>query len=176
MGLLKEIESNQNLVLELERGYYKTGLANANRVASKKFKSICYIALSKPASAVSQDLRAEGIETGKYSFVDCVSKKAGHEKPPRNTVFISSPKALTELAIVLSKKLHNDGPEMLILDSISSMLVYNDELSVVKFLHFLMVAVKGTKAKAVYLIMRSDLARKVVREIELFADNITWLE
>jgi hypothetical protein len=176
MGLLKELKANQNLVLELERGYYKSGLAGANKIASDNFNSICYIALSKPAAAVKDDLKKGGVDVKKYDFVDCISKKSRIKKLPKNTTFISSPKALTELAIVLSKKLHDEKFDMVLLDSISSMLVYNTELSVVKFLHFLMIAVKSTKAKAIYVIMRNDLARKGIREIELFADNITWLE
>ncbi len=176
MRLLKELKANQNLVLELERGYYKSGLAGANKIVSDNFKSICYIALSKPASAVMDDLKKEGVDIKKYSFIDCVSKKSRLKKLPKKTTFISSPKALTELAIVVSKKLHDEKYDLVLLDSISSMLVYNNELNVVKFLHFVMIAIKATKAKAIYVIMRNDLGRKGMREIELFADNITWLE
>jgi len=176
MKLLDEMAANQNLVLELERGSYKTGLLTLNKEVLSKHKSVCYITLTKPADAVISDLEKEGININRYYFIDCVSKKAGLKTTTAKTTFVSNPTSLTELAIAVTKAIKQKKIDLLFFDSISSLLVYNSELSVVKFLHFLMIAIKGTEAKAVYLIMKSDLKRMVVKEIELFADTITWLE
>lgn len=171
MNLLKELKASQNLVLAWGRGQYKQGLLSANKAIAEKYKSICYITLTKPVRSVMSDLRRQGIDLKKYRFIDCVSKKAGLKKA-RKTVFVSSPKSLTALGIAVSKALKKRKPKVLFFDSISSLLVYNSELDVVRFLHFLMIAVKGTKTKAVYPMLKNDLEKKLVREIELFSDKV----
>ncbi len=176
MGFSKELVENQNVVLEFERGEYNCGVLTANSIVSGKFKSICYITMSKSATAVEEFLKKSGVDSKKYRFIDCVSKKTGFKKNTKKTVFISSPSSLTEIGIAVSKSFKEKKIDLLFFDSISSLLVYNNELDSVKFLHSLMVLVKGTKAKAVYLIMKSDLSKKVVRDIEIFSDSITWLE
>ncbi len=176
MNLLKEIKANQNLVLELERGSYKLGVLTVNKTLSSKFKPIAYITLTKPAKAIMETLEKEGVNLKNYHFIDCVSKRSGLEGSVEKTVFVAGPTSLTELGIAITKLIKEKKPGLLIFDSISSLLIYNDELKAVKFLHFLMTHIKGTNAKAVYLIMRSDLGKKVVRELELFADSIIWLE
>jgi len=176
MGLLKELAENQNLVLEFERGCYKPGLLAANKLVSKKFNSICYVTVSRPASSIMADLKKEGVDLKKYRFIDCVSKKSGLTKPLKQTVFITTPNSLTEIGIAINKALNSKKVDLLFFDTISSLLIYNNELESVKFLHSLTVQIKGTKTKALYLIMKNDLSKKVVREIELFVDGITWLE
>jgi len=176
MDFLKELDQNQNLVLEMEMGFHKADVLRANKLFSGKFNKITYVTSTKPFSSQKAELEKEGIDISKYQFIDCVSKKAGLGKDEGETIFIDSPRSLTDIAIAISKIIKEGNVDLIFFDSVSSLLVYNTELSVVKFLHYLMVLFKGSKTKGVFVIMKNDLSRKVVREIELFADVITWLE
>jgi len=176
MDFLEEVKSNQNIVLEVHAGFHRDNVLKANKLVSDKFGHILYVTTTKPFTSMKAELEKEGIDLQKYRFVDCVSKKAALAGAGGNAIFVDSPKSLTELAIAISGVVKLKEVDLLFFDSVSPLLVYNDELKVVKFLHYLMVLIKENKTKGIFVIMANDLARKVVREIELFADVISWIE
>ena len=63
--------------------------------------------------------------------------------------------------------------DLLIFDSISMLLVYNEEIEAIRFIHHVVNTVrKKPKTKALYLITKDDMQRKTMKDLELFTDAI----
>jgi hypothetical protein len=176
MVLLTELKANKNIVLMLKGGIYKSSIMEINKQLSDTMKKIVYIAISNPSDALIAAFKKEGIDTDKYYFIDCISKKGGGINLRDNCKYMAGPTAMTKISICVSKLLEKKKTELIFLDSISSMLIYNDELSVIKFLHNIMNKVRLSDAKAVYIILESDLEKKLMKDVELFADKIVEFE
>lgn len=105
-----------------------------NRIISavKSFKDIpgVYVSLNKTQKSTESILKKAGINTKKLFFIDCVTS----EKTKDDVLHI----APTELDL-LSSAIHEfikdiKGREFLIIDAFATLLIYNDENKVVKFI------------------------------------------
>jgi len=170
MNLVKEIEENQNIVLVLNESEYKGSIIKLNQKLSKVVGSICYVSITTHVKSLAETFVNKGISIENYKFVGC-SKKHGEEPVTPDSRFIAAPTALTELAIEVSKAI-KDETELLFLDSISSLTVHNDEFKTVKFLHHLITLTKGTNTRGLYIILKSDFEKGLMKELALFADKI----
>ncbi|MEM0333241.1 MAG: hypothetical protein QXX30_02120 [Candidatus Aenigmatarchaeota archaeon] len=114
-------------------------------IEEKKFSGI-YITVNKPYENLIKYLEDNGIDTKNIFFIDAISKVASQEmKITENCLFIPSPSHLTDLGIALTEALETmekKESKFLILDSISTMLVYNDFESVAKFVHFIITRLR----------------------------------
>ncbi|MFH1317031.1 MAG: hypothetical protein ABII01_05930 [Candidatus Woesearchaeota archaeon] len=116
-------------------------------------------------------LQKEGIDVSNYFFIDCVTSGAKQIKDSDQFIYMQSPGALTQIGIAISTVLDTGSINLMILDSISSMLIHSKEVVMVKFLHNIISKVRTTKTKALYTILQKDM-KGTMEELELFADGI----
>lgn len=100
-------------------------------LAVKSFKNLpgIYVSLNKTQKSTENALKKAGINTKKLFFIDCVTS----EKTKDDVLHI----APTELDL-LSSAIHDfiediKGKEFLIIDALATLLIYNDENKVAKF-------------------------------------------
>lgn len=139
------------------------------KVVSKKYKKICFVSVDKPFPILTAKFKKEGVDYSNISFVDCISSLSLQQVPSRQCKYLDSPRALQSLAIILGEELHE--ADCLILDNVSSLLVYNDDVSALHFLNNLMHQMNFFNTKAVYLFTH-DTRPEVMEDISLFADKV----
>jgi len=106
-----------------------------------KLKGV-YITINKPSNFIEKELKKFKINSDNIYFVDLISGRS-KETPCPNCSFINSPSNLTMLGITFTQaakmlqKEIAEQPIFIIVDSLNTFLVYNDEKSVKKFFHFL---------------------------------------
>jgi len=106
-----------------------------------------YITINKPYEFVEKNFRKSDIKLDNVYFLDLVTKYMTKNEGIHvdNCSFVDSPSNLTMLAISFmqaAKMLQNKNTEkeqciFIVVDSINTFLVYNDETVVKKFFHFL---------------------------------------
>lgn len=136
---------------------------------SSDYSRICYVSLNKPYSAALDSIGKSGANPKKFFFVDCTGT------PPKNegqVVFVSSPKALTEMSITIGKVMEMGKIEVLIFDSLSTLLVYEEPFTVVKFTHSLISALRAKKAAGVLVCLEGWKSAELVKDISMFADRV----
>ncbi len=137
--------------------------------ASSSYKRICYVSINKPYSVISDSLKKQGIDIKKLFFVDCTGNPC---KTEGQVVRVSSPKALTEMSITINKVLELGRIEALIFDSLSTLLIYADPSTVVKFTHSLISSLRGKKASGVLVCVEGGKNAELVKDISMFADRV----
>lgn len=168
--LEKELENNKILLVSLKSKDYREGVRNLIDFSLKKYKNTCYVTLNDPVEALVS--RLDGEEITKMFFIDCVSssvKTPGHEK---NVVFVSSPKALTEISIATKKVIESGGVESVILDSISAMLVYEQSLNVMKFVHNQVLTYRKANLVSFFVILQEDVSEELMKDMTMFVDKV----
>lgn len=107
-------------------------LQNKISSAIKPFNDIprIYICLNKTQKSIESIFRKEAIDTDKLFFVDCVTSEKS-----RNDVLHISPHQLG----TLHSAIHNfitdiEGEKVLIIDALSTLLIYNEESNVINFI------------------------------------------
>jgi len=124
-------------------------------VNQNKFSGI-YITVNRPFDSLIQIMKDDFIDTEKIFFIDCITKMVpvtdkislspkNKLERSENCIFIPSPSRLTEIGLALSEVLagtENPKNKFLYLDSLSTLLIYNDLETIVKFVHFLSTRIR----------------------------------
>ncbi len=170
MDILKELEKNQTVLLLMPSDKYNTLSVDIIQRMAKG--SVCYITLNKTKDALEETFKKKKIKTENIIYVDAISKTIKSAPDQGNQVYyISSPGALTEMSLVISKFLgHNFN--YLVFDSLTNMLVYEKKAPVAKFVQSLVNKVKSSKTKAVFYAMNIEEQKSLIQECGMFVDKV----
>jgi archaellum biogenesis ATPase FlaH len=94
-----------------------------------------YVTTSKPFNAIKKEM-SNVMDSSSVFFIDCVSRAAGIQTKDPQCYFLDSPSQLEQLILEIVNIVKNkpkDNESFVILDTISSLLLYNDELLVAEF-------------------------------------------
>jgi len=170
INLKAEIKKNKLLVAILSnQNYNDTLLEIAKSVSGNKIT--CYVGLNKPYSTTNDNLKAAKVNTSKFLFVDAITKGAGR-KTTDNVIFVSSPRALTELNISINKILETGKVGNLVFDSLSTLLIYEKPLTVVKFVHSLTAKLRALNLSTVFIVLKDDVTPDLLKNLYMFADKV----
>ena len=88
-----------------------------------------YVSLNRTQKSTEEILEKHGIDTAKLFFIDCVTT----EKTKKHVLHIS-PNQLDLLSTAIKSFINEiEGEKFLIVDALSTLLIYNNENEVVKF-------------------------------------------
>ncbi len=134
--------------------------------------TIVMVSFNKPSSMF------ESIFKGKskcdFFYVDLVTQVAtGEPQKKENVVFLASQRNLTDLSITLSEVLNRiSGKKFVILDSLTTMLLYNDSNTTTQFLQFLANRLRLWNTSSFILTMEGKGEEEVIRVVSQVVDKI----
>ena len=133
-----------------------------------------YLTVNKPYDTLISSFNERGIDVNKLLFIDCVSQKLNPAiELDGKYYFIESPSDLTQLEIYLQKAIADmpSGEIFIILDSISTLLVYHKKEIVEKFIHLLATKVRRKKdARGILIAVNSKEEGDFIDCISQFCD------
>jgi hypothetical protein len=169
-------EENQIMVLIMPEENYLDRLMNVIKDMSSLPGRLCYISLNRPYNSLITTFHKAGIDTQKIYFIDAITKTA---QMPQNTPeceFVSSPGALTELSVAISKVMDSGQFKYIVFDSLSTLLVYESDTTIAKFVHFLMAKVRVAGCNALFTCLKQDSDSVLIKDINMFADKVIHLD
>ncbi len=134
-----------------------------------------YVTANKPYSDLQKTIPSlpENIQ-----YVDTITALTGKDAPelPRVT-YIESPLALVELNLAIAEKIAGiaSNQKFLIIDSVSTLLVYNAPQAVEKFCHTVIAKNRAPNLTMVLLMIESEHHHSVVETLSQFVDNVERL-
>ncbi len=136
-------------------------------------KKICYISLNKPVKAMLATFHGEGLAVERFHIIDAVTKMAiSTPKPMENTTYVSSPAALGEIYSAFSQLLEQEDFGAVIVDSISTILVYEQPSVVIKFLHMLITKASIKGCHGAFICLKEDMNVQLLRELNMIVDVV----
>ena len=167
------IQENQVIVLIIPDEQYSQKLLGITKELAQLSESMLYVSLNRPYGTLLESFSGAGIESGKFYFVDAVTQTAQRVNGGGEKIkYVSSPGSLTELSLTLTKLLDSQKFDYLLFDSLSTLLVYEEELVVTKFIHSLMSKVRVVKCKSVFTCLKRDVESVLIKDLNMFADRI----
>ncbi|NPE26472.1 hypothetical protein HNV12_00535 [Methanococcoides sp. SA1] len=163
----KELSSNQTLLLVMSGAKYNNVVVST----MKKLKgNVCYVTTNKTFDSLKELFGRKKIKMENVVFIDAISKSLKKVEGKGDDVYyVSSPGALTELSIAISKFLKHDF-DYLVFDSVTNLAIYNKVPVCAKFIVSLVNNIKKTRTKAVfYGIGEKD---EIIGKTSTYFDNV----
>jgi KaiC/GvpD/RAD55 family RecA-like ATPase len=136
-----------------------------------------YITINKPYHTITKQFEKAGINNKMMIFIDAISAQSGKLEKEPGCLYIQTPKSLSDLSIAIGeavKALPSDR-KFIFFDSLTTLLIYNEAHSVLRFAHFITNKMRSWDVDGVILSLDSDTKSSVFQQIVLFADNIVNL-
>jgi len=176
MNFIQEMVNNKFLLILLEESEYLTKLEEIIKSFEAKKTKICYVCLSKPYSDVFREMKSRGINTDDFFFIDTLTSHYYPQQPSRDCIYLSSPTDLTAIRDAIGKAIKSKKCGIILLDTISTMLIYLETHSIVKFTHNLLSEKAQENVKKLFIILKGDSVpledvNRLTKDLEMFADR-----
>ncbi len=170
MTLYDDISKNSIILLITSKSTYRESISTIYQEIAK-FGNIGYITINKPYQSIKKDLENKSINTTKFFFVDAIT--ATVQAPPivNDCIFVSSPTALTDIGLAFSSLLGEKNRDLVFFDTISTLVVYEDIGSVIKFAHNLVTKGRVTNKKVLFLSLKED-SETLIKDLNMFVDAV----
>jgi archaellum biogenesis ATPase FlaH len=169
-------DENQIVVLVLPDKDYIERVISVVSDLEKTPKKMCYVSLNRPYRSLQSTFKQAGIDSDGIFFIDAITATATAPEKSPNCVFVSSPGALTELSVTISNVMESGPYNLIFFDSLSTLLVYESDNTIAKFVHFLMAKVRVTGKNAIFTCLKQDADSMLVKDINMFADKVLDVE
>lgn len=140
-----------------------------------KKKAVCiYTTFTKPHKVVLKNLKKNTINTDRIFFIDCatpVSESA--EISGTNKVIFCQPQSLTNISISITTALKNlpkNKNTVLILDTITTLVLYNDVNTVIRFIRHLSGEIRKYGVKSLLFTLEEESNKSIISEVSHFCD------
>jgi hypothetical protein len=179
-NVIKEkLEKELNNVHDNWIVFLETGVENSLEVNVESVKLFLkrglqgiILSASRPYSNLLEIYKENGIETEKIIVLDGVSKGQKTDGN-KNVIFLDGLDDLTNISIVLSdtyKQLPNKS--FFFLDSVTSMLIYNNPMVFAKFIHSLLVKMRINNEGGILFSLEEETEKRVRAEIAQLCDKV----
>ena len=189
--LIDYLKTGGSLGLEIEKKFeempekysaiFVTRQEKNNLVIANLIKNFCkkglpgiFVTMNKSAEDLLKMAEKNHAVCDNMAIIDTVSKKeAAPLKKSERIAYVDSPQDLTEIETEISEFMGKmpPGPKFFILDSVSTMLVYNAEKTVEKFVHRLGERLRGSDFKAVFIVM-DGTRPEIMNVLSQFCDKV----
>ena len=166
---LNKIKKKEICVVLIPPQSYKKKEMEVVKHLAKTFKTVCYTNTNSPLSSLMSEMKKNKVDANKFLFIDAVTKKS--DKQQKNCLYIESPHALVELSLVIKTSLSKGQFEVLLFDSLSSLLTYHKIETLTKFMHDLFNEIKKYGVAGVFT-LQAGTNKELLADISMFADNV----
>ncbi|MFA6530569.1 MAG: hypothetical protein WCT31_02475 [Candidatus Micrarchaeia archaeon] len=140
-------------------------------VRSLKDSNVCFISTNKGYDSLAEVFKMSDVDTSKVFYIDCVTLSVVKVQDSDNCKYISSPAALTELDIMISKRM-KAGDAVFVVDSLSTFMVYQSEERIMRFVHNLIGNCKTNKKALILLMSEGDMKSDLYNKVSLMVDEV----
>ncbi len=174
--LIRDITENKFVLLLLKESEYLGKLKDMLKSVEKTNTKICYVCLSKPYKDVVAEIEESGMSTDGIFFIDVLSSHYGPPEPSNNCIFLSSPSDLEEIRKSIMVAVEEKNCSAVIFDTISTLLIYQQTHSIVKFTNSLVSEKKQQNMKKLFIVLKDESAptgdvSMLTKDLEMFADK-----
>jgi len=169
-------KTRQNMILLIPDEKYQTTINNIVKDIVSTKKTLCFVSVNKTKEAIEKELQEKKIKTEKIYFIDCISKSISKGKlswSDEKTSYIDNPNSLTQMSLAIFKLMEKTKIDYFLLDSINTLLIYNNEKSILKFVHHTAGKLKANNTTGLFIYLKEGLNENLLKQFTQFVDKIT---
>lgn len=161
----------------LSKSDYALQIKEIVKSVAEQNKKICYVSANRSADVLATSFKAEGIDVRDFWFIDCISRTASAESYTKKSqkdaviLFVDSPRSMTDLSISISGAINN-GVKNVFVDALSTFLIYNETVMVVRFVHNLISRLRESSGRGFFVVLKSDISSAILGDLTMFVDRV----
>jgi hypothetical protein len=174
VDLGKELEGLENPVVLglIDPIHYQESVLRLLRYFTSRTQRGVYVTLNKPYATLLKSFDRAGISTESVFFVDAITDVPATEEDAMHAC-LGSGIDLTNLGISIAKAIKQIKEDrFLLLDSLSTLLIYYDSKAVVKFAHLLTEKMRSWNSSGSLITVETNSERDVVSQLSPFCDKV----
>ncbi len=177
VDLASELKDHKTILVVIPTQEYAETIMSLTAQLNANYSRISYISLNKLITPLRRSFEEKRIDLSKFYFVDGITKTAIANPPAiDNCVFIPAPNDLTKLSIQITKSLQTFDPDCMIFDSLSTLLIYEDNVIASQFIHALVNKISAFGVRMVFTCLKGDKEKQLARELALILDKVIGIE
>jgi len=133
-----------------------------------------YLSITRPYDNVIKDFK-DIPERKNIKFIDCISRAAGIPPNEQGCIYIESPSLLEKIILEITdifRDLEDDVNKYLIIDSLSSLVIYNDTSLVTEFFTHLSNRTRMLGIHTITLVIEEETDENINKTLYLKSDKI----
>ncbi|MFH1588081.1 MAG: hypothetical protein ABIA76_01950 [Candidatus Diapherotrites archaeon] len=132
-----------------------------------------YLTVNKPAAFLKKKMQEMNASSEKVFFIDMITGLTSESgKKEKGVSFIGAPSELVESMLEVDNAFAVSNKKFIVLDSISTLLVYNDKKAVEKFIHSLISKINNFNSIGLLIAVNSENYSDKIKSLEQFCDKI----
>jgi len=135
---------------------------------------VCVITTNYPYRVLVRLYTSAGFDLDRIDFIDAITAYALGTMPPpdKRCRFVQAPTDLTEIGIGVTEllKAHPDEPTCILIDSVSTMLIYLSSSNLSKFIHFVANRLRLLDHAGIFLAVEKGLDPMLLTQLVTFVD------
>lgn len=177
VDIKKEIGPNLSVTVVIPNEIYIKNITTIAKQLSDSYSKVCYVSLNKLYQPLIRSLQATQVDTKKFYFIDGITKTAVADPGNvPNCLFVSGPDKITELGIAIQKTVNQQKSEVLLFDSLSTLLVYKNVQVVKQFVHSIVGQVSVANCVAAFTCLEGKTENDLIKDLSMFVDNIAHIK
>jgi hypothetical protein len=173
------VSSNQSIGMIIPSNNYSDLICSLFEFMNSKPDSLwVYLAITKPFNSITDDY-SELINNQNIFFIDCISHAAGISGDKPNCIYIESPSQLERILLEIMNTFKNNDDKKnkyLIIDSISSLIIYNDIPIVTEFFTHLINRSRLSDITTLTLALEEEMDDNIRKILYLKSNKIIKLK
>ena len=130
-----------------------------------------YVSLNKPYETICEELKQNKLDANAIYCIDGVSKEAGKFLNSDKCFCLEDPSSLTELSVLTNSLFNDKKIKFILLDSLSTLLLYNDTKAVEKFAHSLLNKARKSNISVVIMSPKEKSEEDILAVVTQFCDK-----
>lgn len=172
IDLKQDIAPYSAVALVIPNEIYIKSIADIAKQLTLAYSKICYVSLNKLYQPLTRGLKVNDVDITKFFFIDGITKTAIAEPGNiPNCFFVSAPDKLTELGIAIQKTINEQKSEVLLFDSLSTLLIYKNVQIVTQFVHSIVGQIGAANCIAVFTCLEGNTETDLIKDLSMFIDN-----
>lgn len=170
MELKRLLKSHERILLvDVKPSKYSDVTRDIFSIMSKSGGYWIYVTINKPFSAIRDSFIRKKIDISGIFFIDMASSSGA--KKDANCLYLGDPHDLTSVSIAIDQAIGSmKGEKFIVFDSVNTLLNYNNESVVIRFMHSMTAKMRAEGARAVILSVGS-VNEKVSAQLTQFCDK-----
>ena len=163
------------LLVVTDGANYNHAVRQVAQAMAHRFQQGVYVTANRPHHVLRETLRSADIDLSRFFFIDCVTSLTGIMPAAEPSVMhVESPTMLEKMAMRAEQVLRrNPGkPRFLILDSLSTLSVYNGSQTVAELAHGLITKLRIQKIAAALILVEKQAGEELLDNVKPLCDDV----
>jgi hypothetical protein len=167
-------------LVAVDEEQYPDKIVDLLKIITNAYNKICYLCFSKPYSDVVEDIKRIGLDVSKFFFIDVLTSHYKKPTPVENCIFIESPTNIIKIGEAIKIAITEKKCEEIFIDTISSLLIYQQGFYIIKLAHDLKSGkigkLKNLKQSVLVALKGSEMLTEgyehLFKDLSMFADEV----